>query len=121
MVAFTTLVAAFCAMFIFARPAYSVEGPASVLSTNRTVVNVRVEGPEAAFFQGAILATTHNVTTPSGGTHKCDGTNYNASKYPLLTATAALDDASRQASFTWDGCVSSTIIITSVVMRQKCQ
>ena len=71
-------------------------------ATDYTIVNMRIEGPNATVFQGPILTSIHSVTTPSGGTHKCDGTNFNAYHYPVLTATAALDNASYYAKFKWD-------------------
>jgi hypothetical protein len=66
-------------------------------------VNLRVEGRTQTIFDGPVTTDGHDVTTPTAGTHKCDGTNGNAEPSPGPTATAALDDAARQAGFTFDG------------------
>ncbi len=72
-----------------------------------TVVNVRVEGATATIFEGPVLTYGHSVSTTSGGTHHCDGTNNGANPTPGPTATAALDDAAASAAFTWDGTFSA--------------
>lgn len=66
-------------------------------------VNLRVEGRTQTIFDGPVTTDGHDVTTPTAGTHKCDGTNEGAEPSPGPTATAALDDAARQAGFTFDG------------------
>jgi hypothetical protein len=66
-------------------------------------VTVRVEGRTQTIFDGPVTTDGHDVTTPSGGTHKCDGTNGGAEPSPGPTATAALDDAARQGGFDFDG------------------
>ena len=43
------------------------------------------------------------MTTASGGTHPCDGTNNGAHPAPVPTATAALDDGARLSGLGWDG------------------
>ena len=68
-----------------------------------TVVNVRVEGATHTIFEAPVLTDGHAVTTASGGTHVCDGTNNGANPTPGATATAALDDAAAEGAFTWDG------------------
>src|SRR5688500_6367316 len=65
-------------------------------------VNLRVEGQSATIFDGPVTTDGHTVTTQSGGTHPCDGTNAGAHPAPVPTATAALDDGARLNSFTWD-------------------
>lgn len=74
--------------------------------TTSTLINLRIEGLATTIFEGTIRTTGHNVTTPSGGTHKCDGTNFGANPSPGATITSALDDASRRSRggnrFTWD-------------------
>ena len=75
-------------------------GPAAAAPVS---VNLRVEGRTQTIFDGPVTTDGHDVTTPSAGTHKCDGTNGNAEPSPGPTATAALDDAARQAGFTFDG------------------
>ncbi|KAL6309397.1 hypothetical protein BKA93DRAFT_723964 [Sparassis latifolia] len=72
-------------------------------SNNGTVVNLRVEGANSTIYEGPIVTVGHNVTTASGGTHHCDGTNNNANPFPGPTCTSALDNASQFAGFTWDG------------------
>jgi hypothetical protein len=66
-------------------------------------VTLRVEGRTQTIFDGPVTTDGHDVTTPSAGTHKCDGTNGGAEPSPGPTATAALDDASRLGGFTFDG------------------
>ena len=74
-------------------------------SNNPTFVNLRIEGPTYTIFEGPVLTSGHNVTTPSGGTHHCDGTNGNANPFPGPTCTSALDDASINL-FPFDGYVT---------------
>jgi hypothetical protein len=66
-------------------------------------VNLRVEGPNRTVFDGPVTTDGHDVTTPTAGTHKCDGTNGGAEPEPGPTATAALDDAAKLAGFSIDG------------------
>jgi hypothetical protein len=66
-------------------------------------VHLRVEGVTNTIFEDDISTEGHIVTTESGGTHKCDGTNHNTSLISGPTATSALDSASKQGKFTWDG------------------
>ena len=66
-------------------------------------VNLRVEGPNRTVFDGPVTTDGHDVTTAKAGTHRCDGTNGGAEPEPGPTATAALDDAAKQAGFTIDG------------------
>lgn len=66
-------------------------------------VNLTVQGPDSTVFDGAITTTGHDVTTASGGTHPCDGTNNDANPTPGATPTAALDDAADAEGFSWDG------------------
>ncbi|MER6914566.1 DUF4430 domain-containing protein [Streptomyces sp. NPDC000594] len=73
-------------------------------NTNAPVtVRLTVQGPNGALFQGKIRTKGHEVTTASGGTHRCDGTNNGAHLSKVPTPTAALDDAARKHHFTWDG------------------
>ena len=69
------------------------------------LVNLRIEGAVETIFEGLVFSRGHNVTTQSGGTHHCDGTNNHINPTPGATATSALDDASDLAHFTWDGYV----------------
>lgn len=75
----------------------------SGLAPPGTVVNLRIEGAEKTIFEGPIVTYGHNVTTASGGTHPCDGTNNNANPTPGPTCTSALDNASKLEKFPWDG------------------
>ena len=68
-----------------------------------TVVTVRVEGATSTLFEGPVFTDGHAVTTASGGTQHCDGTNNGANPSPGPAATAALDDAAELGGFTWDG------------------
>ncbi|MER5965219.1 DUF4430 domain-containing protein [Streptomyces sp. NPDC002057] len=72
--------------------------------TNAPVkVSLTVQGPDGLLFKGRIKTKGHDVTTATGGTHKCDGTNGAAYPSAVPTPTAALDDAARKRHFTWDG------------------
>jgi len=66
-------------------------------------VNLRIEGATSTIFEGHIRTRGENVTTPSGGTHLCDGTNNGANPSPGATCTSALADASRKKGFPFDG------------------
>ncbi|MFG2972279.1 DUF4430 domain-containing protein [Streptomyces sp. NPDC048331] len=73
-------------------------------NTNAAVkVNLTVQGPNGLLFKGKIKTKGHDVTTTTGGTHKCDGTNGGANPSKVPTPTAALDDAARLNYFAWDG------------------
>ncbi|CAK1364961.1 unnamed protein product [Cercospora beticola] len=89
--------------------AFSCGGPISSTYTTeitRTCTNVappgqtnadfRIEGgSEGTIFDDCIVSGPRNVTTPSGGTHKCDGTNNNANPAPGSTLTTnAVEDFS---------------------------
>ena len=77
----------------------------SVCANLPTMVNLRVEGSSQTIFEGPIITRGHNVTTPSGGNHHCDGTNNHANPLPGPTCTSALDDAHKLAHFPFDGYV----------------
>ena len=76
--------------------------PAAV-SAAPTAVDVRIEGKTSTIFFGPVTTDGKTVTTASGGTHICDGTNNGVSPVPVATATSALDDAAIKGGFTWDG------------------
>jgi hypothetical protein len=65
-------------------------------------VTVRVEGASKTILEVPVTSDGHEVTTPSGGSHQCDGTNNGAYPSPVPTPTAALDDATRANGVTWD-------------------
>ncbi|KAI4160699.1 MAG: hypothetical protein LQ342_005538 [Letrouitia transgressa] len=81
------------------------------------LVNLRIEGLSTTIYEGPIITTPRNITTPSGGTHLCDGTNNGANAVPGITPTAALDAASKLLGFPYDGTYSDTFedyFITSI-------
>ncbi|OBZ76315.1 hypothetical protein A0H81_03183 [Grifola frondosa] len=93
---------------VAALPNYSARAQDVPSSDAGAVVNLRIEGANNTIFEGPIFTRGHNVTTVSGGTHHCDGTNLNANLTPGPTCTSALDDASKLARFTWDGTFDPT-------------
>ncbi|CAE6403827.1 unnamed protein product [Rhizoctonia solani] len=69
-----------------------------------TLVNVRIEGPSVTIFEGMVKTNGRDVTTASGGTHHCDGTNNGQNPVPGPTCTSALADVAAFAGvFSWDG------------------
>lgn len=68
-----------------------------------TAVNVRIEGISSTIFDGPVTTDGKTITTASGGTHVCDGTNGGTLPSAGPTPTTALDDASVKGGFTWDG------------------
>ena len=87
----------------------------SVLAENKpnlpTAVNLRIEGAEKTIFEGSVITRGHNVTTDSGGTHICDGTNNGANPTPGPTCTSALDNAAKLHGFAFDGYVPSLFFL----------
>lgn len=80
---------------------------------------LRLEGSEAegTIFEGCIATGPADVTTPSGGSHRCDGTNNNANPVPGGTPTTGIQDAGRLAGFGLDGTWSQSFqdfFITSI-------
>ncbi len=71
--------------------------------TARSIVNLRIEGASDTIYEAPILSGPRKITTPSGGTHKCDGTKLNANPNPGNTPTPALDAASKLLKFPYDG------------------
>ncbi|KAF7345399.1 Surface cell-adhesion protein [Mycena venus] len=67
-----------------------------------TLVNLRIEGAKHTIFESTVVTMGHNLTTASGGTHHCDGTNFGANKFPGPTCTSALNDAAAAHGFQWD-------------------
>ncbi|MEU7605961.1 DUF4430 domain-containing protein [Streptomyces sp. NPDC041003] len=73
-------------------------------NTNKKInVALTVQGPDRLLFKGKVNTKGHDVTSATGGTHKCDGTNGAANPTAVPTPTAALDDAARRNYFAWDG------------------
>ncbi|MFE6905329.1 DUF4430 domain-containing protein [Streptomyces erythrochromogenes] len=85
-------------------PALAPAQAAPKTNTNKPVnVSLTVQGPDGLLFKGKVNTKGHDVTTATGGTHKCDGTNGAANPSAVPTPTAALDDAARRNYFDWDG------------------
>lgn len=83
----------------------------SVLADNvPTSVNLRIEGTDKTIFEGVIVTSGHDVTTATGGTHHCDGTNNDANPSAGPTPIGALDDASKSAPFNFDAYVCYFLI-----------
>ena len=73
-------------------------------SINRSIrVKLVVNASGKDIFSGYVRTRGHNVTTPTGGTHKCDGTNNGENPRPGATPTSALADAAKKAGFSFDG------------------
>ncbi len=68
-------------------------------------VRLLIKASGDVIFSGVIVTKGHDVTTQTGGTHKCDGTNNDAHRQPGATPTSALADAAKRAGFTFDGYV----------------
>ncbi|MBX5469629.1 MAG: hypothetical protein IRZ21_06995 [Thermoleophilaceae bacterium] len=66
-------------------------------------VNLRVEGLTQTIYEGPVTTDAKQLTKDGTGPHPCDGTNGGANPTPGPTMTTALDDASIQHGFTWDG------------------
>lgn len=66
------------------------------------LVTVRVEGATRTIFEGPILVEGRTITTESGGTHKCNGTNDGAYPKSVPVPTAALADAAVLGRFTFN-------------------
>jgi hypothetical protein len=81
---------------------FAALAPAPALATP-VEVNLRVEGAHTTIYEHPITSDGHVITTGSGGSHRCDGTNGGANPSPVPVATAALDDGARFGGFTWDG------------------
>ncbi|MEV7438983.1 DUF4430 domain-containing protein [Streptomyces griseoviridis] len=82
----------------------AVAQPEATGGTNAPIkVTLTVQGPDGLLYKGKIRTKGHDVTTATGGTHSCDGTNGGANPSAVPTPTAALDDAARKHHFTWDG------------------
>ena len=68
-----------------------------------TTVYLRIEGKDSTIFENAVYTCGHRVTTLSGGTHHCNGTNKDNNPCPGATCTTALDDGNKVAGFGFDG------------------
>ena len=100
----TLIAATALGLALTSAPAVAHTHTPSTRSTNTPVeVSLTVQGPDGLLFNGKIRTRGHEVTTATGGTHICDGTNGGANPSAVPTPTAALDDAARTRHFTWDG------------------
>jgi hypothetical protein len=66
-------------------------------------VFLRIEGKSDTIFERPVSNGPTNVTTPSRGTHPCDGKNNDANPIPGATCITALDEAACEKAFAWDG------------------
>jgi hypothetical protein len=76
----------------------------------QTNARFRIEGgaSDGTIFEGCIASGPRSITTPSGGTHLCDGTNNNAKPSPGATLTTQIDAAGDLNGFDFDGTYSSS-------------
>ncbi|KAL9016959.1 MAG: hypothetical protein Q9185_005698 [Variospora sp. 1 TL-2023] len=97
-----------CSLALFLAPSFITAFPhlPRVLAPGSSIVNLRIEGATKAIYEAPILSGPRNITTASGGTHECDGTNNNANPTPGNTPTDALDAASKLLKFPYDGTYS---------------
>jgi hypothetical protein len=68
-----------------------------------TTVQLRIEGSAGTIFEGPVTTDGHSIDK-GDGPHPCDGTTRTTpplNSGPGPTVTSALDDADRQAGFTW--------------------
>ena len=73
-------------------------------SPQETVARFRIEGgSEGTIYEGCLAAGPGSITTPSGGTQNCDGTNNAAHPSPGGTLTRALNAAAALNGFGFDG------------------
>ena len=70
------------------------------------MTKLRVEGLKTTFYEAPIISGPRNITTASGGTHHCDGTNNGENPTPGNTPTDSLDAGAKFAGFTFDGTYS---------------
>lgn len=81
------------------------------------LVRLRIEGRTRTIYEAPILSRGTTVTTPSGGSHKCDGTNNGANPTPGATCTTALNSARALFNIPFDGTYSDSFddfFITSI-------
>jgi hypothetical protein len=71
-------------------------------------VNLRIEGAESTVFESSIVSGPRNITTPSGGTHLCNGLNFKVNSQPGATCKSALDEVACRNNFTYDATWSNS-------------
>lgn len=107
------------------RPFYLLILFISIVSTHHrrsypsygTVVNLRIEGSNTTIFESSVFTWGHNITTPSGGTHECNGLNNHSNPQPGPTPSSALDDAARRSGFTFDGYTAYPLRFISLIAK----
>ncbi|MFF8467481.1 DUF4430 domain-containing protein [Streptomyces griseus] len=99
----TAITTAALGLALTAAPAVAQAQTAAAFTNAPVRVTVTVQGPDGLLFQKKVFTWGHDVTTATGGTHKCDGTNGSAHATKVPTPTAALDHAAKRNGFTWDG------------------
>jgi hypothetical protein len=98
-----TIVLALAAVGATAGTAAAAPRTTAAATTSAALVQLTVADATHTVFSGFVLTSGHTVTTASGGTHVCDGTNGGANPSPVATPTAALDTAARLLHSSWDG------------------
>jgi hypothetical protein len=84
---------------VYSTPSLTCHGNTEDLSS----VFLRIEGATDTIFEGSVISGPRNITTPSGGTHHCDGTNNGNNPKSGATCTTALDEAACRFGFPYDG------------------
>lgn len=79
------------------------------------IVNLRIEGLNDTLYEGPIFSGPRNITTASGGTHLCDGTEVGENPQPGNTPLAALDAASKLVDFSYDGTWSDAFLFDYLI------
>ncbi|KAI1203685.1 hypothetical protein F5X97DRAFT_283820 [Nemania serpens] len=111
-----------CGITFTAYPTASASGSVTCPSTvpaPSANARLRIEGSdsEGTIFEDCVVAGPRDITTASGGTHLCDGTNDGANPSPGTAPTAQLDAAAQLAGFGYDGTYSASFedyFITSI-------
>lgn len=85
--------------------------------TSHDSFNLRIEGFTDTIYEGPIFTGPQDVTTPSGGSHLCNGENGGANPSPGGTATTGIASAAGLCGFGFDGTYDSSFqdfFITSI-------
>lgn len=101
-----------CGVSFSTKPTASSSGSvtcANAAPPGQTNALFRIEANDAegTLFEGCIASGPKDITTPSGGTHKCDGTNNGANPTPGATLTTQIDAAGMVNAFGYDGTFSN--------------
>lgn len=85
-----------------------VDGTTGVCGSGSCVTfTMRIEGAEGTVYEGLIRTGPMSVTTPSGGTHVCDGTNNGANPAPYDNGISAISSGAGLCGYTFDGTFSN--------------